>query len=107
MRRAGLLNQEIEIYRQVVTSSEFGQEVTAWEYITTTRARIIRSAQNRYTTTDNQILYPMGTTFVVRYYVEIDDFDYILYQGHFYSIDYIDRNQETQEITVYTSLLAE
>ncbi len=104
MKRAGLLNEIIEIYKVVWEKDKYGSQVETLELVTTTRARVVYNNGSR-NIENSEIVHNYNKTFIVRYYVPINDYDKILWQGKYYRVLSIDSSREYQEKTINTELI--
>lgn len=102
--RAGLLNENIEIYKPVTTTNQFGEETTTFEFYKATKAREINDSGNR-TNFNSEIFYAYTKTFQVRYYIDINEYDRIKWNNKFYRILDINPNKEQQYIGIKTELI--
>lgn len=102
--RAGLLNEIISIYTPKVTINEYGEEYTSLELKLSTRAREINDSGNR-TNQNGDIFYSYTKTFWVRYYIDVDEYDRILWNNKYYRILDINPNKEQQYKEIKTELI--
>lgn len=85
MKRAGLFNEVIDIYKVIYSTNEFGEQVQEYIKCYTTRARVTHDNGNR--TLDNgEIFYNYNKSFIVRSYVPLDERHIIEYDGKRYRI---------------------
>ena len=92
---AGILNEVIEIYRQSTVKNSFGEERITRAFYKKTRAGVSHQSTRRAVIND-EIQYPYQKFFVVRIYVDIQEDDWIKYNGKFYRILSIEENRELQ-----------
>lgn len=104
--QAGLLNRIIEIYKPETITNSVGATTVNWNFVRQTRAKVRNLSMNR-SQEINEIFYPTTREFIVRSYVEIDDFYRIKYDGKFYKIMSIDRRRESNDIVVLCDLINE
>lgn len=104
MRRAGLLNEPIEIYKVVTEVDEYGVKNELLELRTKTRARVQYNSGSR-NIEHSEIVHDYTKTFTVRYYVEVEDYDKILWQGKYYRVLSIDSSREFQEKRINTEVI--
>lgn len=97
---AGLLKEDILILSPYVITNDFGEETTAWEHKYKTKARVLHNGGNR--TTDKEIYLNEYREFQVRYYVPIDEYDRIEWNGRTYRVLQIDPSKELLNITIKT-----
>lgn len=83
--QAGQLTEPIEIHRKMQTKSDFGSVQTSYVLRTATKAQVINQGGSRLEE-NNQIFYDYRKTFVIRYYIDVQDDDHILYEGVWYRI---------------------
>ena len=83
--RAGLLNEVIKVYRPEVTINSLGEQTTTYSLVHTYRARVVHRSHNRENI-QGEIAYPNTFELQVRIYCDIDDYDIILWQGHYYRL---------------------
>lgn len=102
--RAGLLTESVDIYSPSSFTNSFGEETTTYVLKSITRARVIHNNGNRQLQ-NSEIYYAYNKTFQLRIYVNIDEYDYIQYEGKKYRVLSIDRNKQEQVITVNTELV--
>lgn len=101
MRRAGQLNEVIEIYELQNVRNGYSELVENWNKKCTTRANVIYTGGTR-SLEANEIVHPYNKTFIVRYYVDVEDYDMIHWNGDRYRVVAIDKSRERQEITITT-----
>lgn len=89
MVRAGLLNKIISFKKPIISVNEFGEEVTSFETVITTRARVVFKNENRELT-NNENVYTTSLTFTIRSYHEIDQNMIILYNNKNFRIISLD-----------------
>lgn len=99
MRRAGLLNEKIKIYKVEWVKDDYGSQVETLKLRSETRARVIYNSGNR-TVTNDEVVHDYYRTVVVRYYVEVEDYDVIKWDGKYYIVLSIDSSREFQEKTI-------
>ena len=83
--QAGLLTEPIEIHRKVKAKSDYGSVQTSYALRTATKAQVIDQGGSRLEE-NNQIFYDYRKTFVVRYFIDVQDDDHILYENVWYRI---------------------
>lgn len=106
MKRAGLLNEIIEIYRPTTTINDYGERVETYELIYTTRAEIINDSGGR-TVENHEIVNTYNKTFNVRYYVPVLDTDEIRWQNKRYRIITTEKRRNYNDIQIKTELINE
>lgn len=99
--RAGILTENITIKRPTVEKNAYGEEVTEYEVIWTTRARVVHTGGGR-TVENESIFYSQTKTLEVRDYVPIDYFDIVEWDGRKYRVIDIEkfRTQQKQQIKI-------
>lgn len=103
--RAGILTKRIQIYREYKSVNEYGEAITGnYEYVHSTRAEVRQTNGTRVDENSN-MTYTSLVTFNMRYYVDIRDYDRILYNDKFYRVLNIDRKDKQNYITVDTELV--
>lgn len=104
MRRAGLLNEPIEIYKVVITKSDYGEESETLELRNATKASLKHNSGNRSIEND-EIVHNYNKSFTVRYYVEVDEFDKIKWDNKFYRVLDIEPNKQYTYKVINTELI--
>lgn len=104
--KAGLLNETISIFRQMEMQSDFGDISTTYKEVNTTRANVEHKLGER-TVQNNEIFYDYSKTFVVRFYVDVIDTDWIKYGTKFYRVISIEPDKKKQQKTILTELVNE
>lgn len=104
--KAGTLKYIIEIYRPVITSTDFGNTHTEWEFHYKTHANMIFNSGNRINE-NNEIFYPTTRTFIVRHYVPVEDTMRIKFEDKYYQIVSINKNKYYNDIEINTDLVNE
>ena len=102
--RAGLLTEQIDILSPEITTNPFGEESTEWKIAYSTRARIMHDSGSR-DTVNGEVFYQYIKTFVVRYYVTVNDFDRIKWNGKIYRVLDIEPDKVQQQLTIKTELI--
>ena len=102
--RAGLLNELITIRRATITKNDYGEEVETWEDVITTRARVTQTGSSKNNV--NQEIF-MGFTkeFQVRYYIDIREFDIIVWKQKQYRIVSLNQDRMNQYTTIIGELI--
>lgn len=83
--RAGILKNFIWVYRPTVTTNSVGEQVTTYTFQHSYRARVVHRGHNR-TDIHGEIAYPNVQELQVRIYADIQDYDIIKFQDHFYRL---------------------
>lgn len=102
--RAGLLTEIITIKRAVITKNQYGEDVERWDTVATTRARVMQTTSNR-TIENDEVVYDFQKEFVVRYYVDVQTYDKIIWQNKEYRILNYDKSHDLQQITIIGELI--
>lgn len=102
--RAGLLTEQIEIIKNVITANDFGEETEEWIPKYKTRARLVHDGGDR-TIINGEIFYSHAKTFQIRYYVPVDDFDRIVWENKIYRILNIEPDKNKQNKTIKAELI--
>lgn len=105
--RAGTLQEVIAIYRSTITKNEYGEEVTEWKQIATTRAKLDHTSQNTRELQNNEVTYIYTKTLTVRIYVDVQEFDRIKWNGQYYRILDITPNKKLQQKEIKIELINE
>lgn len=105
--RAGTLQEVIEIYRSTITKNQYGEEVTEWNLIKTTRAKLDHTSQNTRGLTNDEVTYIYTKTLTVRFYIDIQEFDRIKWNNQYYRILDITPNKKLQQKEIKIELINE
>lgn len=93
--RAGLLNEVIEILTPTIVKNNYGEETTTWISKCKTRASVLHKAGGKRISNDD-IIVDYTKTIQVRYYIDVDEYDRILYDGNLYQILDIESDRHLQ-----------
>lgn len=93
--RAGLLNEVIEILTPTIVKNSYGEETTTWSPKCKTRASVLHKAGGKRISNDD-IIVDYTKTIQVRYYIDVDEYDRILYDGKLYQILDIESDRHLQ-----------
>lgn len=104
MRAAGRLTEVIEIYSSIVTRTDSGASQEEWNKVCSTRAYVKHMSQDREVILD-EVVYPRTREFIVRYYVTVNEYDRIKYNGQMYRILSIDKRKIEQEQSIIAELV--
>ena len=102
--RAGLLKEKISILKPSCTVNKFGEEITDWIVVKVTLARLVHNGGSR-TVVNGDVFLTHNKTFQVRQYVDIDEFDRILWDGKTYRIVNIEPIKEQMMIEIKAELI--
>ncbi len=83
--RAGLLKENITILTPIITKNKFGEQTQEWKLKTNTKARVQHNSGTR-TNENGDIFYSMFLTLEIRYYVQVSEYDNIVWQDKKYRI---------------------
>lgn len=101
MRAAGKLKENIEIYENTITKDEYGQEVETKTLKATTKAELKHNSGNR-NIENNEIIHNYNKTFIVRFYVNVGDYDIIKWENNYYRVLDVEPNRDYQYKTINT-----
>lgn len=101
---AGMLKEIVTIKRASIVKNSFGEEVETWNDVTTTRAFVKQTSSQR-TENNNEITYDFTKEFRVRYYVNVQPYDILVWNNQRYRILQLDKQKELQQITLITQLI--
>lgn len=99
--KAGLLKDKIVILTSKIKQSGYGENDTEWYAINSVRANVKYVNHDR-SNENNEIFFKTTIEFKVRDYVEISEWDRILYKGKQYRILSLLPNSENREIKIIT-----
>lgn len=102
--RAGLLYEPITILQSQITRNEYGEETTVWVNKYETKARLLHLNGNRVNEND-EIVHNYMKSFEVRYYVPVDDYDRVRWNGKDYRVIDIEPNKEQMKQTIRVELI--
>ena len=104
--RAGLLRETMTILRPVVTRNDYGEEVTTWEQVATTRCRVDFRSGTRVVET-NEVFGPTTVMFVCRRFYALDVYMRIQWHGRLYAIESVNEEGQKQSVTIIAQLINE
>ncbi len=104
--RAGILFEPIQILKLVSSTNEYGEAVDYYKPCCKTRAEVTPLSGGR-ADTNNEVFYEHTYRFVMRRYVNVDDFDRILWKGKQYRILNIDEDRVLNQKTINAELVNE
>lgn len=102
--KAADLKYSIEIYKPVVTVSDFGRTIVKYEHRCTTRARVNYLSGSRIMENE-EIFYSVDREFIVRSYVPVEYDDIIKFDGQDWQVLSIDKIHEYNDIVIRTTRL--
>lgn len=97
--RAGILTELITVLSPNIIVNEVGEQTTEYLPKLTTRANVNWKTGNR-NIENNEIVFDYTKDFKVRYYVDINEFDRILWNNKQYRIISIEPNKHYQELNI-------
>lgn len=106
MKRAGLLNEIIKLYKPTTIINDYGEREDTFELYYTTRARVLNDGGSRNVTND-EIVFPYSKTFQVRYYVPVQDTMQVEWQNKRYRIISTEKRRDENDILIKTELINE
>ena len=102
--RAGLLKEPIEIWEKTLLTNEFGEETETWQLKDSTKARLIHDGGSRVIE-NSEVFFAHTKTFEVRDYVNVDDYDRIIWDNKKYRILNIEPTKSQMKLTIKTELI--
>ena len=106
MAYAGLFDEHIDIYDFIKLKSKQGVVSEELTLTYSTRAKVSHASGGR-TVINNQIQTPYVKTFVLRFYVPIQDTSWIKYQDKYYRVTSIDKDKSLQQQVVIAELVTD
>lgn len=103
---AGALTDKVEVYEPVKSTNNFGERVTEWQKCYTTRAEVVHTGGNR-TNENGEIILTQYRIFRLRIYVPLTDYSRIKWEGNYYRITNLEKNQRLRMTTVTTEKVNE
>lgn len=103
---AGLLREEISIYKLTTSRNSFGEEVETRTKNRTTRAKVGHASGSR-SVINSEVQYPYQRVFVIRMGVPINEDCWIEYKGKNYRVLSIDEDPELQQQVINTEVVNE
>ncbi len=102
--RAGTLTELITILAPKVVINEVGEQTTEYIDKCRTRAKVDYNSGNR-TIENTEIVFNYIKTFHVRYYINVDESDRILWNRKQYRITSIEPNKQYQEKIIIAEVI--
>ncbi len=102
--RAGILTELVTILRHSVRQNEFGEQVDTYVPSSTTRANIVPLSGSR-TDVNSEIFYEHTYRFTIRKYVNVAEFDHILWKNKEYRILNIDEDNYLNQKVLNAELI--
>ncbi len=102
--RAGLLKETIEVWGKSLTTNEFGEETEEWTLKCTTKARLVHNGGGRVLENE-EIFFSHSKTFEIRDYIQVDDYDRIVWQNKKYRILNIEPDKKQMKLTIKAELI--
>lgn len=106
MRRAGLLNEIIDIYTLSASVNDYGEREEVYSKSYTTRAAVNNDGGVRNVMND-EIVFPYAKSFIVRYYVPISDTNQIEWQNKRYRVISVEKRRAYNDILIRTEIINE
>lgn len=106
MASAGQFKEIITIYKRTLEKNEYGQEQENYLPYQTTRAKVTYRSGNK-TVENDEIVQIYTKTFTIHYYIKIVSTDRIKWNGEYYRILSIDKQQPYNQIVVETEVINE
>lgn len=99
--QAGILTEKIDIYRPTIEKNAYGEDITNYVLIYTTRARIVHTGGGR-TLENESIFYDQTKLLEIRDYVPVDYYDIIEWNDRKYRVIDIEpfKKQQKQQIKI-------
>lgn len=104
--RAGLLRESVTILQPVVARNDYGEEVTTWEQVCTTRARVDYRSGTRAVET-NEVFGPCTIIFTVRRFYDLNVYMRVQWHGNLYSIQSVNLDEPRQSVIIVAQLVNE
>ncbi len=104
--RAGLLKESIIIQELTSLKDGFGAINQSWANKSTVRAQVTSNNSTRKVEND-EIVNPYTLNFIVRYHIDIQDNNRIIYDNKKYRILSIQKNLTLQMLTIIGELINE
>ena len=102
--RAGVLTESIQILRLLQERNEFNEQFDMYVPCCMTRAEVTPLSGGR-TDTNNEVFYEHTYRFVVRRYVDVDDFDRIMWKDKQYRVMNIDDDKRLNQKIINAELV--
>ena len=102
--RAGILNELIQILKLKQETNEFGEQFDLYVPSNMTRAEVTPMSGSR-TDENHEIFYEHTYRFVVRRYVDVEDFDRIMWKCKQYRILNIDDDRTYNQKVITAELI--
>lgn len=104
--KSGILKDPIDIYKSKITTTEYGDSSVIYELYYSTRARVQYNSGSRVNE-NSEIFYPNVKTFIVRHYVPVEEPMRIKYDGKYYQIESINKDEDYHNIVITATLVNE
>lgn len=85
----------IEILTPTIVKNSYGEETTTWSSKYITRASVLHKAGGKRISNDD-IIVDYTKTVQVRYYIDVDEYDRVVWNGKVYQILDIDSDRHLQ-----------
>lgn len=104
--RTGLLNKVIYIYRPATTVNDYGEKIQTYEEHYKTRSRVTYTGGSR-SIENQEIVYPYTVNFEIWKHVDVNEKDYIHFNGKRYRITNITEDDTQNKKVINTELVNE
>ena len=102
--RAGTLTENITVLYPNININNVGEQTTEYIEKCKTKAKVEHSTGNR-NIENNEIVFDYTKVFKTRYYLQINEYDRILWDNKQYRILSIEPNKEYKELTIIAELI--
>ncbi len=103
---AGALDTKITVLRLIKTRNEYNEVVDSYTKLRDTRAQVLHNSGNKQDI-NYETQYTVTKTFVVRKYVDIREFDRILYKDKMWNVISIDEDRILNNKTIIATIVNE
>lgn len=104
--KAGTLKYLIEIYKPIITETEYGDTNVEWEFHYKTHANMMYNSGSRINE-NNEIFYPTTRTFIVRHYVPVKETMRVKFEDKYYQIVSVNPNKYYNDTEIIADLVNE
>lgn len=102
--RAGILTEIIKVLKLEQSTNDFGEQFDEYIPTCTTRAQVTPLSGGR-TDENHEVFYAHAYRFIVRRYVDIEDFDRIMWKGKQYRVLNIDDDRVYNQKVINAELI--
>lgn len=106
MNTALLRQEKINIYRHIITQTEFGDYEDNLVFVKSVRAGVLNQSQNKIFLND-ELQFPQTRKFIVRSYVDVKENDVIEWNGHKWTVDSVITNKYYNDKEIETTVINE